>query len=1586
MRRTLFFVLLCELFLISTRAQSPEPGLKLSPQLRMLTSGNPARAAVARRVLLVKTGPQFPQPTVGSFVKFQGDADALRSSFEAYGAKVKTVVGRFATADIPVSALVQVASLPNVLQIDESRRTSPNSDVSIPATGANQIWYGASGPIPVNSTNRGAMPPPWQGNTGQNALIGVVDSGIDLTHKDFIDASGHTRIRALWDQTISQGTPPATIPGHEAFKGNECSSAQIDAIRDQTDLVIADSFDEMMSFLPGTGSGFGGASTFQKGHSSVAFAAADFDLDGNMDLISANLDGTISWVKGNGHGGFSPQNPITVVKNTNAQITVVATGDFNRDGFPDVVAIVNNAKSAAILLGNGDGSFGEPDFLDTGNSPQAVAIADLDGDGFLDLVIGNYVDGTVTVYLGQGDGTFLAHGDFPVSSIPFNTTTGAGQTPSFLAIGDCNGDGIPDLAVADWGRGNASIGFDLSILIGKGNGSFGPPTSINTGFFALSIALGDFNRDGKLDIALESYSTHVTVLLGNGDGTFGTPVNYQAGGSVGFYGGEATLVVGDFNHDGILDIANLVRSLTAPSTTHFYDGLGILIGNGDGTFGAPTVISTGSTGNSTYLTLGNFHASVCTEGATDGHGTHVAGIAAGNGSAGGPGPLQTPYRYMGMAPQAQLAIVKTTHAEDDIVDGVAYIANKAAALGLPAVINLSVGGGLGPHDGTSDYETMLSGLTGPGVVIVASAGNDRDTSVHASGVIANNGTATITLSVPAGITDNVILDMWYPGQDLIGVNVIDPAGDECTASPNFPNNGAEIYFQPNCGTGGIEAQPVNANNGDHELEILLANGGNPLAEGTWSITLKGGGCGSDLCVSNGSFDMWTVQTCNPQQQCIGFIGPLVDPAKSIDVPATANNVIAVGSYVTKTSWIGWGTDLATPVPTTPPATLGTLSLFSSLGPRRTCSSPVCAAPVQKPELAAPGEVVMSSYAAGTPTDKCGYKNGSCRDPDAQHIILAGTSMASPHVAGGVALLMSKYGNLSPCQVKSSLMHTVEAAGGAPPNPMWGYGKLAIDLAILPPPIANINAPDVTGMSLTAAKAAILAANLTVGGITYAGSDTAPLNGVIGQTPVGGTSWCGGVDLVVSGVKVPNVQVMTVDVAKDALSLATLVTGKIIPTPSLIFAPGEAIGSNPAAGTFVAPGSSVDLYISGVEVPDVTGKTKAAATDTISSVQLSAGTVTFVGNSNVTPGKVISEDPVAGTEVLPGSAVNMVVSGIAVPNVTGQTMAVGQSAITGVNLTVGTIVVVVSATVPVGNIITQVPDAGTYLDVASPVIIVVSGATVPNGVGLDLNSAETAITAAGLTVGNVTQAVSPVVQAGLVMNENPGGGSVALPGAPVDLVVSSGPLGQLVVPILVGLSQANAATALTNAGLTLGTVTTAASATIAAGLVISSSPSTGTPVNAGVPVNIVVSTGPPAQLLSIRITPAGPSILAGTSQQFTATGLYSTGATADLTSQVTWAATGAMTISNLGRATSSAIGSSTISATLGTVTSSTVLNATSPGVCDTNGNGVMSVGDIQTAINQTLGVSVPTSGLTGGGASVVGVQITVNADLGLGCTH
>jgi hypothetical protein len=498
--------------------------------------------------------------------------------------------------------------------------------------------------------------------------------------------------------------------------------------------------------------------------------------------------------------------------------------------------------------------------------------------------------------------------------------------------------------------------------------------------------VGDFNGDGKLDIALQSYPVYVTILLGNGDGTFGTPVDYNAGGGAGYYSGQAALVVGDFNGDGKPDIANLVRSNAASASDHFYDGVGLLLGNGDGTFGTATVYPTGSAGNATYLVAGDFHESVCTEVDLNGHGTLVAGIAAGNGSAGGSGPQQTPYRYIGMAPEAPMIVVKTMVDNTDVVDGVAYIANKAATLGKPVAINLSLGNPYGPHDGTSIFDTMLSGLTGPGTIVIASTGNNANIGLHADGTLANGGIATLQLSVPPGISNLVELQLWYPGQDQFGVNITDPNGNQCMTSAVYPGDGIQLSFQnPICGTGTMFAGPADPDNGDHEVDTYLSNGGNPLTPGTWTMTLSGSGCGTDVCVTNGSFDLYTNRWCASQSSCTALTGSNVDPLKSLTEPATATALIAVGSYVTKTSWIGWGTDFLTPTQSTSGGTLGNASLFSGLGPRRTCSAPVCAEPVQKPDVVAPGDSIFAAYAAYTPTNVCELSGGACLDPDAQHI-------------------------------------------------------------------------------------------------------------------------------------------------------------------------------------------------------------------------------------------------------------------------------------------------------------------------------------------------------------------------------------------------------------------------------------------------------------------------------------------------------------------------------------------------------------------------------------------------------------------------
>ena len=268
------------------------------------------------------------------------------------------------------------------------------------------------------------------------------------------------------------------------------------------------------------------------------------------------------------------------------------------------------------------------------------------------------------------------------------------------------------------------------------------------------------------------------------------------------------------------------------------------------------------------------------------------------------------------------------------------------------------------------------------------------------------------------------------------------------------------------------------------------------------------------------------------------------------------------------------------------------------------------------------------------------------------------------------------------------------------------------------------------------------------------------------------------------------------------------------------------------------------------VPDVVGLTQAAATTAITNSALVLGTVTTASSSTVPAGSVISESPVAGTQVIAGSAVNLVVSSgpgqVAVPNVVGLTQTAATTAITNAGLVVGVVTTAASSTVPAGSVISESPVAGTQVNAGSAVNLVVSSGpapvSVPNVVGLTQAAATTAITNAGLVVGVVTTASSSTVPAGSVISESPVAGTQVNAGSAVNLVVSTGPP-KVSVPNVVGLTQTAATTAITSAGLVVGVVTTAASSTVPAGSVISESPVAGTQVNAGSAVNLVVSTGP-----------------------------------------------------------------------------------------------------------------------------------------------
>ena len=261
----------------------------------------------------------------------------------------------------------------------------------------------------------------------------------------------------------------------------------------------------------------------------------------------------------------------------------VTTGDFNGDGKSDLV-VANQCVSSSncasgslsVLLGNGDGTFQSAvSYASAGVYAVSVAVADVNRDGNLDLVVANQcastsncANGSVSVLLGNGDGTFQ-------SALSY---VSGGYEVSSLAVGDFNGDGKPDLVVANQcvSSSNCASG-SLSVLLGNGDGTFQSAMSYASGgVYAVSVAVANVNGDGNLDLVAANGCMSsgdcangglVSVLLGNGDGTFQAAVSYASGGY------EAVCVaVGDFNGDGKTDLA----------VTNFAGGTDLLLGSASG--------------------------------------------------------------------------------------------------------------------------------------------------------------------------------------------------------------------------------------------------------------------------------------------------------------------------------------------------------------------------------------------------------------------------------------------------------------------------------------------------------------------------------------------------------------------------------------------------------------------------------------------------------------------------------------------------------------------------------------------------------------------------------------------------------------------------------------------------------------------------------------------------------------------------------------------------------------------------------------------------------------------------------------------
>src|SRR6266699_270096 len=244
----------------------------------------------------------------------------------------------------------------------------------------------------------------------------------------------------------------------------------------------------------------------------------------------------------------------------------VAVGDFNGDGKLDLAVSNYGDNSLSVLLGNGDGTFQAPHTTPVGTNPAQVAVGDFNGDGKLDVAVSSVGSNTVSVLLGNGDGTFLP---------PLITPVGA--NPWYFAVGDFNGDGKLDLAVADYGCPldcNSSPSNTVTVLLGLGNGTFQPAPSLTVGNGPAGVAVGDFNGDGRQDLAVANVNDNtLSVLLGNGDGTFQAPHTFADPGMTHPY----FVAVSDFNRDGKQDLV---------VTNHLFATVSVLLGNGDGTFQA----------------------------------------------------------------------------------------------------------------------------------------------------------------------------------------------------------------------------------------------------------------------------------------------------------------------------------------------------------------------------------------------------------------------------------------------------------------------------------------------------------------------------------------------------------------------------------------------------------------------------------------------------------------------------------------------------------------------------------------------------------------------------------------------------------------------------------------------------------------------------------------------------------------------------------------------------------------------------------------------------------------------------------------
>lgn len=357
----------------------------------------------------------------------------------------------------------------------------------------------------------------------------------------------------------------------------------------------------------------------------------------------------------------------------------------------------------------------------------------------------------------------------------------------------------------------------------------------------------------------------------------------------------------------------------------------------------------------------------CTEADTEGHGTHVAGIACGTGSASGG-------FYRGMAPGAGIIFVATDFSLTGILDGVAYILQKSVELGKPCVINLSLGMQAGSHTANDPYnkafDSLLDTYGHAGHIIVWAAGNDGDADVHA---IQNSAYSSFPVMISNGTT---ALSFVYSNDQVLPVAVLDKLGNPVSPFTTQQTLSASDYYIEN----------DNYPNGEKFVYVQLA----PGTKTVWKVVFSN----QNLSVIDG-------YVSDNSEGGTRFVNAATNG--SLSSFAAQSGAFAVAAIITKTNFINYQGLLVRP--DMPGNTLYDIAPFSSRGPTRDGQ--------YKPDIAAPGSVIVSVRSSAIAANVW--------DVNDNYTVMLGTSMAAPAVTGVIALMLEKEPSLTAEQVRTRLV-------------------------------------------------------------------------------------------------------------------------------------------------------------------------------------------------------------------------------------------------------------------------------------------------------------------------------------------------------------------------------------------------------------------------------------------------------------------------------------------------------------------------------------------------------------------------------------